>query len=374
MKFLVSGDLQLLCDDPGSPRSEQTRNTLSWIIREIDQHHPEVFVHLGDFGESNEGVDHYSLSLMTWFMRGVFDRTPKSYWLTGNHDFFTEDGSINLMSALGSLMPPNHKAVWPWDGHGPEGTMFVSYLSPGSRERWRADAGLVFAEREHTVLFSHLPVNGAMYSPGILESKGLDADWFPKQTIVGHYHRPNPPSQVQQTFGNFIWYAGSPMSHDFRDNCYGLTREQQLRGIWLFDISEGRITTFPTFLPNPHATYYLSFSSGLNNGAILDPWFNQQCVLPPERTVLRLTVPAGQESSTIPALSGMASHAVLREDSRPTLGPVGQAIDPDTAPSNAVQQYVQSLPEDRLKGLDPARLAEFGVSLVQQQYQSPVPQ
>lgn len=373
MKFLVVGDLQLLCDDPASRRSEQTRNTLAWIVQAIEQHKPEVFVHLGDFGESNKGVDHYSLSLMTWFLRSVFDRVPQSFWLTGNHDFFNEDGSVNLMSALGYLMPPNHKAVWPWCT-GPENTMFVSYLSPGSRDRWRAEAGLVFAERERTLLFSHLPVNGAMYSPGVLESKGLDPDWFPKETVVGHYHRPNPPSQAQQCFGHWIWYAGSPMSHDYRDNCYGLTREQQLRGIWVFEIEDGHSTRFPEFLPNPHAHYYLSFSSQVANGVILDPWFNEQCILPPDRTSMRLTVPAGQETAAIPVLSGMASHAVLREDARPSLGPIGQAIDPDTAPQHAVQQYVQSLPEDRLKGLDPIQLAQFGVSLVDGNYQSPVPQ
>lgn len=379
MKTLVVGDLQIYCADSGSRRSEQTRNTLGWVIDQIDTLKPDLFVHLGDFGEDNQGTDHYSLTLMTWFASQVFQRVPQSYWLTGNHDFYTKDGTVNLMTALGYLFSENHHAVFPW-ASGPENTMFVSYLPEGTSERWRAEAGLTFAEREQKVLFSHLPVEGAMWGPGRFDDKGLDPNWFPRHTIVGHYHRPNPPDPVQMGTGHCIWYAGSPMSHDFRDNCYGLTPEQQLRGIWLFDILDGQVTAPPQFIENPHAVYYLSFTADVeydpsaNSAIVHDDWFNTSCRIPLDRTVLQITVPPGKQDAAQTVFSQTtAGVTVLQEGQSQVPAEVQQSksIHPDTDPAQAVVQYVDDLPAGKLDGLDPETLKQTGVSLVQGQYQLP---
>jgi len=374
MKILVVGDLQILCEDSGGIRAEQTRGTLSWVLGVLDQYKPDAMVHLGDYGEDNRGVDHYSLTLMTWFMSETFKRVEKSWWLVGNHDFCTEDGSVNLMTALQPLMPENHHVPWPWST-GPEGTMFVSYLNKDGKENFRVESGMVFAEKEKTVLFSHLPVNGAMFSPHRFEEGGIDPTWLPHQTIVGHYHRPNPPDPALAAFGNAIWYAGSPMSHDFRDNCYDLTPAQQLRGIWLFDIEKGEVVAPPVFIENPAAVYYLSFAADLDAaGVVQDDWFTKHCVLPLDRTVLKLTVPPGKEEQAT-AIFDQTTKAstILRSDQHvsATVEESVQVINPDATPAQAVTEYVAGLPPEKLSGLDPAVLEKTGVDLVQDGYSLP---
>lgn len=377
MKVLVIGDLQIEATDSGSPRAEQTRNTLSWVLSELDQHRPDMAVHLGDFGENNKGVDHYSLTLMMWFVSEACRRVPQSYWLVGNHDYYTDDGGVNLMTALRYLMPENHRVAWPWET-GPEGTLFVSYLKSGMKERFRAEVGLLFSEKEKCVMFSHLPVNGAMFGPGRFEENGLDPTWLPSQTIVGHYHKPNPPDPNLAAFGNAIWYAGSPMSHDFRDNCYGLTPEQQLRGIWLFEIADGQVQSAPTFLENPYAHYFLSLSASVeydashNSAIVHDEWFNNHCRLPLDRTTVKITVPAGQEESAQVVFGQTAQSAmVLREDQHAATVEAGTIIDPDASPSQAVTEYVDGLSANKLQGLDAGTLKQTGVSLVEGQYALP---
>lgn len=383
MRVLVSGDLQIDASDSGSERAEQTRNTLAWILGQLDEHRPDMFVHLGDYGEDNRGVDHYSLTLMTWFASEVFRQVPQSYWLVGNHDYFTEDGSVNLASALGYLFPENHHVAWPWC-HGPEGTMFVSFLKPGGQERFRAENGLLFGERDNHVLFSHLPVTGAMYGPNRFEENGIDPSWFPKHTIVGHYHQPNLPDPTQTAFGHAIWYAGSPMSHDFRDNVYGLSESQQLRGVWLFDIENGSVASQPVLLPNPHCTYYLSFSSPIDYGfyttdtdvegdwCVKDAWFTEHCIVPLDRTKIRVTVPKGHDEQARSVLAPLsAGLTVLQEGDHAAPQVQTTSIDPDSAPEQAVVDYVDGLEPEKLKGLDPATLKQTGVQLVRGNYRLP---
>ena len=378
VKTLVVGDLHIECGHLKSERTAQTKETLRWVLAEIDRLQPEVFVHLGDFGEDNRGVDHYSLSLMSWFISEVCRQVGRSYWLVGNHDYFTADGGINLMSSLSPLMPDQHQVVWPW-ATGPDGIMFVSYLREGSEDKVRSELGLVWSESADCVLFSHLPVRGAMFAPGRLDEEGMDPAWFPRQTIVGHYHRPNPPTELQMGTGRWIWYAGSPMSHDFRDNCYNLEPRQQLRGIWLFDIQSGVITSAPVFIENPHARYFLAFNadfeydSSANSCKVFDDWFNLRCQIPLERTSLRLTVPPGKEGLATDVFGRIfQSVSVLRSDQHDSVSSLGEAaIDPQADPALAVEEYVAGLSADKLKGLDRRVLSETGAAIIRGTYQLP---
>lgn len=366
MKTLIIGDLQIDASNPHGERAEQTRNTLAWVVQMAAQYRPDISVHLGDYGESNQGVDHYTLSLMCWFAAELVKQCPDIYWLVGNHDYFNDDGSINLMSALEPLLPGT--VTWPWMA-GPEGTLFLSYLKPGDADRFRLEVGLLFAAREDTVLFSHMPVTGAMYRPGVYEKGGLEPDWHPAQTFVGHYHKPNPPDPMQAAFGHAIWYCGSPMSHDFRDNCYGLTPEQQLRGIWLAEIQNGRVVEVPVFLENPHATYFLSFRADVDGTVIHDDWFNNQCRLPMDRTVVRITPPAGKEKIAESMFQGAKSVNVLLESQY--VAPEATALNPDDPPETTMLAYVEHLPEGSLKGLDRPIVERVGTELLQNSFQLP---
>lgn len=376
MKFLTIGDLQIDCDDANSQRSIQTRNTLGWLVDLIDNVKPDVVVHLGDYGENNNGVDHYSLMLMTWFISEVQRMVPCSFWLAGNHDFKTESGDVNLMQSLRYLMNENHQVAFPWCS-GPENTFFCSYLAKDSSEKFRAEMGLLFEERSQQVLFSHLPVRGAMFAPGRYDEDGMDPNWFPGFTVVGHYHKPNPPSFQQIASGHAILYAGAPMSHDFRDNCYGLETHQQLRGVWLLDIQQGVVTESPQFFENPCAHYFLSFSADVeydgqhNSGMVHDDWFNTKCVIPLDRTTVRITVPADKEDQAAQIFSQTSEASmVLRDDRHEHKTTNLSAIDPDANSIQAVEEYVDAM-SGNLGGLDPVTLKLVGKQLVTGSYQLP---
>jgi len=378
LKILVIGDLQIDCADSTSKRSEQTQNTLCWLLSLIASQQPGMLVHLGDFGEDNRGVDHRSLGLMTWFLAEVFKSVPTSYWLVGNHDFCTEDGSVNLMSSLGRLFSPSHQVVWPWC-NGPEGTSFVSYLGEGNKERWRAEAGLVFSEFDKCVLFSHLPVKGGMFGPNRFDGSGLDPDCFPKTTVVGHYHKPNPPDLSLGWPDKTIWYCGAPMSHDFRDNCYGLLPSQQLRGVWVFDVVRGELQSAPTFIENPYSHYYVSFSTDVsfdaacNVGYVHDSWFNCSRRVPLERTHLRLTVPTGKEVIAELILKPHVHSLTLLSEASALAGVASSIqIDPNSTPESSICDYVDSLADSRLNGLGRDDLKKDGISLVQGTYNLPI--
>lgn len=359
MRTLIIGDLQIDARNLIDDRAEQTRNTLAWVVQMAAHYQPDLAVHLGDYGESNEGVDHYSLSLMTWFAAELAKQSKDQYWLVGNHDYKSDDGAINLMSSLEPLLPGT--VAWPWIT-GPEATLFLSYLKPDHSERFRAEMGLLFEERGSMVLFSHMPVRGAMYRPGVYEQGGFEPDWFPKYSFVGHYHKPNPPDPVQTSFGHAIWYCGSPMCHDFRDNCYGLEPSQQLRGIWLAEIQNGEVVEPPQFLENPHCTYYLSFRADVDGASVHDEWFNTKCVLPMDRTVVRITPPAGKEDLAEKMFSHTKQTNVLMESQFEA--PDAKSLDPTDPPEQTMLSYIEHLPNDSLKGLNKDRLTQVGVDLL----------
>lgn len=364
MRFLVVGDLQLLCEDTASDRAEQSRGTLSWILSLMDQYRPDAFVHLGDLGERNDGIDHYTLSLVSWFVREVGNRIAPAhaFWLVGNHDYFTADGSINLMSSLAPWMEPHHVVVWPWKT-GPEGTLFVSYLE--GPEKFRLETGLLFEAREKSVLFCHQPISGSLWRAGGVESAGIAAEILPRQTFVGHYHMPNPCPAVWAAFGNAVWFCGAPMAHDFRDNAYGLTAEQQLRGVWLVDIQNGDILQRPYQLLNPCCQYFLSFQTDFGpGGEVLDQWL-PSCVLPPERTTVKLTVPPGKEDMARVAFRSYKSVSVLSASTSQNLGSgLPPVVNPHATSDATVRQYVSQLPDDKLAGLPRYPLIQAGTSFL----------
>src|SRR5215475_1969091 len=114
VKFLIIGDLHLHCAHPDSARADQARNTAKWVIERIEEHRPDVFVHMGDLGERTNGIDHHSLTVMTKLIAEVGRLMPakRAFWLIGNHDYHTKTGDINLMSALAPLMP-DQIVAWP---------------------------------------------------------------------------------------------------------------------------------------------------------------------------------------------------------------------------------------------------------------------
>lgn len=368
MRFLVVGDLQLHCEDQTADRTRQSVETLQWILGLLQEHRPDAFVHLGDFGESVHGVDHHTLALMTWFVANVGNQVGPNncWWLVGNHDFYTRDGEVNLMRSLSHLMP-GHNVPFPWV-QGPEHTLFVSWLPPGHKDRLRAEFGLLYGKGEKFVMFTHLPVQGAMYRPGHYEQNGVDPNWLPRVTFCGHYHTPNPPEPAQAAFGHAVWFCGSPMSHDFRDNCYGLSAAQQLRGVWLVDVNYGQLISPPIFIPNPHARYFVSFTSDVDAaGNPTDVWYNQHCILPRERTTFRVAVPKGKEGT----VSVDAGKVLVRTHVPEQNMEVSTTISPNASPQQAVRDYLQAVGDDKLGGLDRAALENDGVQLVSGTFQTP---
>ena len=365
MRVLVVGDLQILAIDPTSERTKIIKDSLAWVLQVIDHYRPEMFVHLGDLGESHQGIDHHSLGLVSQFIADVGKRFQKgmAFWLAGNHDFYTKDGDVNFMSSLKPLMEGHNIAV-PWS-NGPENTMFCSYLS--DKNHLRADLGLVWEENSNCVLFSHVPIQGATMRHGCFDPTGVDPNSLPVYTFVGHYHHPGFPTTGSSS-GRWVWYAGSPFSWDYRDNVYGLRPDQQRRGVLLTDVVGGHVVTAPMLLENPHTDYYASFHANIGpDGYPDDSWFRTQFAIPPERTHLKLVVPRGYESLAEHALGSVVKELkILTQSDEPVTNATQTAINSNTPAMDVIASYVDSKKQP-WNGLNPESLKTVGCSLMQQQ-------
>lgn len=362
MKFLIIGDLQISCPDGFSEHADLMRKTLTWITQVIAEEKPDAVVHLGDYGESNRGVDHYSLSLMTWFISAVstYVRPENCLWLVGNHDYGNRTGTVNLMTSLSPLMP-GHKIAWPWCD-GPGGTLGVSYLVDNLK--FRAEMGLLWTELADApqTLFCHQRINGAFLRQGQVEEAGIDPECLPTFTFVGHYHNADYPlaqhPNIPPTKG--LWYCGSPYAKDFRDNIYSLPPHRQTRGVWTAEIVNGRVSAWPKFFVNPFTSVYVALYTDVNEQGFLDPWLPTLQV-PLQNCCMRVSVPRGKGEIARKFLAGAKSLTVLEQADR--VVSETKAIDTALPPPEVVKQYVES-GRQNLGGQSAEDLIQTGCALL----------
>ncbi len=89
MRILLCGDTQIKGRNIESDRMSRMSKTIDWIEGLIDEHRPDMFVHMGDLGDINTHIEIPALSLVTRLI-DVGSRARQSMWLVGNHDYFTK--------------------------------------------------------------------------------------------------------------------------------------------------------------------------------------------------------------------------------------------------------------------------------------------
>ncbi len=178
------------------------------IGKKIDE-----FWHLGDLFHARTKIDTavYDTIYHTINTTMIFNTIRL---LTGTHDLYLKDGSIN------SLRPFSNKA----DIHAkPEafsvpsnlGVGAIPYMKDHEKIRQHIKDLLKQLERyDHKVLISHLGVAGGAMDGGYRSRNELPLEnlcpdkW--DLVLLGHYHR-------RQQLADNVWYVGAPIQQDFGD-------------------------------------------------------------------------------------------------------------------------------------------------------------
>ena len=337
MKYMVVGDLQVYGSDPdfyGNHRLGYTNRTIDWILSQLANELPDVFVYLGDLGEDNTGVSMPSMHAICRLMSGVDDimNGRPSYWLVGNHDYFTRDGSVNLMSSLGPLVPEFATVAWPYYIDEQNKVGYISYLSN------KTEFLELLAEHPVDLLFCHQPIQGSFFGNGMYDPDGVDPKSLPAMTVVGHYHHANVVGQNGQN----ILYAGSPMSVNFSDNIVGA--DYKVRGVWLVE-PEHELR----MLQNPFTQYYATVRA--DTVEEIDRQLDGA-----ELSRLHLRVITDQPLKLDETL--YASVSVLKNDRQKVVQRTNISL--DTSPEDSIGHYV----EYKQPTQDSTRLSHVGMMLM----------
>lgn len=344
MKILIAGDLQIY-GNLGSTRYDITVKTLNWLKDLLLNTSPDMFVHMGDFGEENASVSIPCLTLMTDFIHIAETFSDKCYWLVGNHDYATNTGDYNLMSALASMMSDCSFVCWPRLMNEPYG--FLSYL----RSHDKARTHILEMKPYINMLFTHHPIKGSLIREGYYDDHGLDPNELPSLTFVGHYHRPDIVKIEDKT----IIYTGSPMCFDYRDDLLG--KGNQKRGVWLWDTDSS--SNGIQFIENPHTEYYCTVTC--NTLSEYEEFLSKIQV-----PITSLHVRLFTHKDLIPSFRQQHPFKSIKlynsEIKRSKVSDNRVNIKLDVQPSTAVETYVSNVDT---KSLDKSILIEKGRSLLQ---------
>lgn len=221
MKMLLFSDLHL------RPESEEVCfKVLYDLIKEVLANDCKHIYFLGDFWHLRYSVPVHLLNdVHEWITACDADDIHVSL-LTGNHDQINVEGHHALRSF------EEHCNAQVFDRGvcvGPQmsNTYFIPYIKDHSRFM-----NHVSNIPEGSVLFTHMPVFGAMMNNLMPDQFGLPIEAFSKfkRIISGHYHKP-------QTIGNFT-YLGSPWQT--RADEYG-----QEKGFSIYDTETDELTFHP---------------------------------------------------------------------------------------------------------------------------------
>jgi DNA repair exonuclease SbcCD nuclease subunit len=218
-------------------REMEALDTCQWIAEAILLDKPRVVVCMGDTGHNNSLVEMSSLSAIAigfTRIRTACDTVGcKFVILSGNHDQFSDDGSISLVNALKPYghVVENYAVI--------DGVAFLSFYS--DLQGFIDDFGRILGVQ---TLCMHQDVVGAQMNANRKSDFGVYAEQLKEVPNVfnGHYHKPHVVGHVTM--------VGSACYHNFSDQ-YDRTSDDQ-RGIVLFDEEKRTIDR----IANPHTSLY----------------------------------------------------------------------------------------------------------------------
>ena len=243
MSILTYGDIHFVNKTRFYSHIEAATSACNFIAKQINKQKPNFVINLGDTFH-HEWLDTptiwYAYKAMEQIAEACAQIDAYHIILVGNHETYLKHGDMDplvMFEHLPFTTVVRQPMIIPYN----EDISFA--LIPYIHETKRLRNILTKAAASAQLLFTHIPIIGAMFNPQALEEKGI----LPSElsafnlTVNGHYHHP-------QTLEHNIHFTGSPLFQDFNDHPTKLPRGTLT--INPIDLSTERAT-------NPHTPIYM---------------------------------------------------------------------------------------------------------------------